>query len=82
MNLKLDQEFIVIGINGKEHVVKARTANEALGIFLRRGRYGLGSKWALTRQPNGWIVAVDTNGRTLERKMFRLREKNYVRGMR
>jgi len=80
--LKLDKEFIVLGVNGKEHIVKARSANEALGIFLKRGRYGLGAKWSLTRQPDGWIVAIDTAGRTLERRSYKLREKNYVRGMR
>ena len=77
-----DKEFIVLGVNGQEHIVWARTPIEALGIFLRRGRNGLGAAWALTRQPTGWIVAVNTSGRTLERKMYRLREKNYTRGMR
>ena len=82
MNLKLDKQYIVIGINGSENTVSARSANEALGIFLKRGRYGLGAKWSLTRQPDGWIVAVDTGARTLERRMWKLREANYVRGMR
>lgn len=82
IKLKLDQDFIIIGVNGKEHVVSARTAAEALGVFLKRGRFGLGKAWSFTRQPTGWIVAVDTASRTLERRMFRLREKNYTRGMR
>ena len=77
-----DKEFIVIGINNKEHTVLARSPYEALGIFLKRGRYGLGAKWKLTRQPDGWIVAVDSTGRSFERKMHKLREKNYTRGMR
>jgi hypothetical protein len=77
-----DKEFIVLGINGKEHIVWARSPHEALGIFLRRGRNGLGAAWRLSRGSDGWIVAVNTSGRTLERKMHKLREKNYVRGMR
>jgi hypothetical protein len=77
-----DKEYIVIGINSKEHSVLARTPYEALGIFLKRGRHGLGTNWRLTRQPDGWIVAVNTTGRNLERKMHKLREKNYTRGMR
>jgi hypothetical protein len=82
MNLKLDKEFIVIGVNGTEHNISARTPSEALGIFLKRGRFGIGKAWSFTRQPTGWIVAVDTAARTLERRMYRLREKNYTRGMR
>ena len=77
-----DKEYIVIGINGKEHSVFGRSPYEALGIFLKRGRHGLGTNWRLSRGPDGWIVAVDTNGRSFERKMHKLREKNYTRGMR
>ena len=81
-----DKEFIVIGKRGKEEVVRehlilARSPFEALGIFLKRGRFGLSPSWRLSRNPDGWIIAVNTAGRNLERKMFKLREKNYTPGM-
>jgi hypothetical protein len=77
-----DKKYVVVDRNGKEVIVSARTPAEALGIFLKRGRKGLGAGWRLTRQPNGWIVAVNGDARTLERQMWKLRETNYVRGMR
>lgn len=80
--LKLDKEYVIVGTNGIERTVAGRTPHEALGVFLKRGRYGLGKNWSMTRQPNGWIVATNTGGRTLERQQWKLREKNYSRGMR
>jgi hypothetical protein len=80
--LKLDKQYIVRGINGAEQTISGRTPAEALGVFLKRGRYGLGSNWMLTRQPDGWIVATNKGGRNLERTQWKLREVNYVRGMR
>jgi hypothetical protein len=76
-----DMEYIIMGVAGQEHIVNARSPYEALGIFLGRGRHGLGSAWRLSRGIDGWIVAVDTSGRSLERKMHKLREKNYRKGM-
>ena len=76
-----DMEYIIMGVAGREHIVNARSPYEALGIFLGRGRHGLGSAWRLSRGVDGWSVAVDTSGRSLERKMHKLREKNYSKGM-
>lgn len=87
-----DIEYIVSGVSIKtgtsgqtkviDMTVKGRSPHEALGIATRRGRFGLGKYWRLTRQPDGWILAVNTAGRTLERSALKLREKNYTRGMR
>lgn len=74
-----DQNYIVLDKNGAEVIVEARTAAEALGIFLKRGRFGLGAGWILTRQPNGWIVASNKTGKTLERTYHKLREQDYNR---
>lgn len=81
-SMKLDKKYIVRGVNGVERTVAGRSPAEALGVFLKRGRFGLGKNWTLTRQPDGWIVAVNTAGRNLERTQWKLREENYVRGMR
>jgi len=74
-----DQNYIVIDKNGSEVLVAARTAAEALGVFLKRGRFGLGAGWILTRQPDGWIVASNKTGKTLERTYHKLREADYSR---
>jgi hypothetical protein len=50
-----------------------------LGKFLKRGVNGLGKSWTLTRQPDGWIVAVNASGRTLERAYVRLKEVDWSR---
>lgn len=65
-----------------EVIVEGRTAFEALGIHRKRGPRGLGKGWTLTRQPDGWIVAVNSNQRVLEGGYHRLKEVNWVRGMR
>lgn len=83
MQLKnTDKEYIVKTKTGGEATILARTPGEALGIFLKRGRFGIGAAWTFTRQPDGWIVATHTGMRTLERTYHKLREKEYVRGMR
>lgn len=64
-----------------QRVIQARTASSALSIHLKRGVSGLGRGWVLTRQPNGWIVASNKSGKTLERKYVRLREQDYSRYM-
>lgn len=74
-----DQNYIVIDKKGEEVLVAARTAAEALGVFLKRGRFGLGAGWILTRQPDGWIVASNKTGKTLERTYHKLREADYSR---
>lgn len=74
-----DQNYIVLDKTGAEVTVAACTAAEALGIFLKRGRFGLGAGWILTRQPDGWIVASNKTGRTLERAYHKLREADYSR---
>lgn len=80
--LKNDIEYVIQNPNGSDRIVSGRTPTEALGISLRRGRYGLGKSWTLTRQPDGWILAIDKAGKTLDRRTVKLREKNYTRGMR
>jgi len=83
MELKnTDKEYIVKTKNGGETVVLARTPGEALGIHLKRGRFGIGAAWTFTRQPDGWIVCTNTGMKNLERTYHKLREKDYVRGMR
>jgi len=74
-----DQNYIVLDKKGDEVIVSARTAAEALGIFLKRGRFGLGAGWILTRQPDGWILASNKAGKTLERTYHKLREQDYTR---
>lgn len=77
-----DKEYIVKTKTGGEAVVLARTPAEALGIYTKRGRFGIGAAWTFTRQPDGWIVCTHTGMKTLERTYHKLREKEYVRGMR
>ena len=65
--------------NDKEVVIEATDAFAALGKHRKRGVNGLGKNWTLTRQPDGWIVAVNSAGRTLERGYHRLKEVNWTR---
>jgi hypothetical protein len=78
----MDKEYIVKTKTGEEVTVLGRTPAEALGIFMKRGRFGVGAAWTFTRQPDGWIVCINTGLRTLERTYHKLREKQYSRGMR
>jgi hypothetical protein len=80
--LALDKEYVIIGKNGSRSIVSGRSPAEALGIFTRRGRFGLGSGWMLSRQPDGWIVATNKTMKNLERTQHKMREVNYTRGMR
>jgi len=73
-----DKNYIVLDRNGAEVIVLARSAGEALGIFLKRGRSGLGAGWVFTRQPNGWIVASNKSHKTLERTYYKLREEDHT----
>jgi hypothetical protein len=59
--------------------ITAGDAFSALGKFLKRGVNGLGKGWTLTRQSDGWIVAVNTNHRTLERIYHRFKEVDWDR---
>jgi hypothetical protein len=74
-----DQDYVIIDKAGSEVPVSGNTAASALSIFLKRGRYGLGSGWIFTRQPNGWIVASNKDEKTLQRTCYKLREVNYSR---
>lgn len=78
----IDKEYVVKTKTGGEVTVLARTPAEALGIFTKRGRFGIGAAWTFTRQPDGWIVCSNTGMKNLERIYHKLREKDYVRGMR
>ena len=78
----MDKEYIVKTKTGGEATVLARTPAEALGIYMKRGRFGIGAAWTFTRQPDGWIVCANTAMKNLERVYHKLREKDYVRGMR
>lgn len=64
---------------GAKEPIRAATPAGALGIFLKRGRFGLSDNWQFTRQPDGWVVATNVEGRNLERKSYRLREVEYNR---
>jgi hypothetical protein len=48
-----DKEYIVKTKTGGEAIILARTPGEALGIFLKRGRFGIGAAWTFTRQQIG-----------------------------
>lgn len=77
----MDKEYIVKTKSGDEVTVLASTPGQALGIYLKRGRHGIGSGWVFTRQKDGWIVCSNRAMKTLERIYHKLREKDYVRGM-
>jgi hypothetical protein len=77
MVMKGDKDYTVLTNKGTEVVVRGRNAREALGIFMKRGRFGLGAAWSMTRQKNGWIVVSPSGERTLERKYYKVRETEY-----
>ena len=68
--------------DGSEVIVEAETPFAALGIHRKRGPYGLGKMWQMTRQPNGWIVASNAGVRSMKREHYRLKEVNWQRGVR
>lgn len=59
--------------------VKGENAFVALGKHRGRGANGLGKGWQLTRQPDGWIVAVNRNQRTLAGGYYCLKEVDWTR---
>lgn len=69
--------------NGKarptEVEVEGVDAFAALGKYRGRGVNGLGKGWQLTRQPNGWIVAVNRSQKVLEGGYHRMKETNWTR---
>ena len=78
-NTNADIAYVIIDNKGVEHIVEGRCATEALGIFLKRGRFGLGKGWVLTRQSNGWLVCSNKADKTLGRTMHKLREVGWSR---
>jgi hypothetical protein len=77
----MDKEYRVLQKDGSEKIILAGSPGQALGIFLKRGRFGIGAGWLFTRQPTGWIVASNKDHRTLERTYYKMREVEYVLGM-
>jgi hypothetical protein len=59
--------------------VEAVDAFAALGKHRGRGVNGLGKGWQLTRQRDGWIVAVNKSQRVLEGGYHRMKEVNWTR---
>jgi hypothetical protein len=64
-----------------EVLVEGVDAFAALGKHRKRGVNGLGKGWTLTRQPDGWIVAVNSSQKVLEGGYHRMKEVDWVRGM-
>jgi len=77
--MKNETAYIILDNKGVEHIVEGRCPTEALGIFLKRGRFGLGAAWVFTRQHNGWIIASNKGVKNLERTYHKLKEVNYRR---
>ena len=77
MIMKADKDYTVLDNKGQDVIVRGRTAREALGVFMKRGRYGLGAAWSMTRQKDGWIVVSPSGNRTLEKKYYKIRETEY-----
>jgi hypothetical protein len=77
MVMKGDKDYTILDKGGKEVIVRGRNAIEALGIFLKRGRFGLGAAWSMTRQKNGWIFAYNTNIKKMERTYYKFRETEW-----
>lgn len=73
------QEYVIDLGGGKEKTISALSASQAVAIHTKRGNAGLGRGWTLTRQPNGWIVATNSDRRTLDRPYVRLKEVNWSR---
>ena len=82
VNRKNAQDYRIETSPGVEVIVKAVGMSQALSIFLKRGRRGMSASWCFTRQPDGWVVARNTDGRQLERKFYKLREVNWDRDTR
>jgi hypothetical protein len=72
-----DKDYTVIVNKDKEVIVKGRNAREALGFYMKRGRFGLGAAWSMTRQKDGWIIVSNSSEKTLQRTYYKLRETEY-----
>lgn len=59
--------------------VVAVDAFAALGKHRGRGVNGLGKGWQLTRQRDGWIVAVNRSQKVLEGGYHRMKEVDWTR---
>lgn len=59
--------------------VEAVDAFAALGKHRGRGVNGLGKGWQLTRQADGWIVAVNRSQKVLEGGYHRMKETDWSR---
>jgi hypothetical protein len=59
--------------------VEGVDAFAALGKHRGRGVNGLGKGWQLTRQPDGWIVAVNRSQKVLEGGYHRMKEVDWTR---
>jgi hypothetical protein len=79
--MKGDKDYTVLTNKGTEVVVRGRNAREALGVFMKRGRFGLGAAWSMTRQRDGWIIVSPSGNRTLEKKYYKLRETEWEPSM-
>jgi hypothetical protein len=79
--MKGDKDYTVLTNKGTEVVVRGRNAREALGVFMKRGRFGLGAAWSMTRQKDGWIIVSPSGNRTLEKKYYKMRETEYDSSM-
>ncbi len=77
MVMKGDKDYTILGKGGIEIIVQGRNAREALGVYMKRGRRGLGAAWSMTRQKNGWIIVSPSAERTLERTYYKMRETEY-----
>lgn len=75
--MKADKSYTILGKDGGENVVQGRNAREALGVYMKRGRFGLGAAWSMTRQKDGWIVVSPSASKTLERIYYKMRETEY-----
>lgn len=72
-----DKNYL-ISDSPKQMVCSGRNEREALSCYLKRGRHGLGLAWTFTRCGE-WVVAVNDSGRTLERRILKIKEyKQYA----
>jgi hypothetical protein len=79
--MKTDKEYTILNNKGQEVFVHGRNAREALGVYMKRGRFGLGSTWSMTRQKDGWIIVSPSSSKTLERTYYKMRETQYSPSM-
>ena len=75
--MKKDKDYTILNNAGEEVIVQGRNAREALGVYMKRGRFGLGAAWSMTRQKDGWIIVSPSSSKTLERTYYKMRETQY-----